>query len=79
MQLQGDALWLRPVEEQFQDEIAFAWEHWMQRDALFAQWIANEAKGLNLRVIQIDGNLSLETTANIVENWFMLKDEGRAI
>ncbi len=145
MQLQGDALWMRPVEKQFQDEIAFcadqfsliledvekmegeetaviegtsllphliasqldslheaiwlvptptfqqehyakrpwingilsqcsnpdqAWENWMQRDILFARWVIQEAKRLDLHIIEVDGSRTIGKTTKLVQAWF---------
>ena len=49
-----------------------AWENWMQRDALFARWIASEAARLNLHVLEIDGSFNVEETAQLVEAWLKI-------
>lgn len=54
------------------DDAIVAFERWMQRDALMAEWTANEAESQEIPVIRVDGSVSLLDNAEIVMRHFGL-------
>jgi hypothetical protein len=52
-----------------------AFEHWMARDAAYAQWVSRQATQLGLRVLEVSGARSIEENAAIVEAHFVLDGE----
>jgi hypothetical protein len=52
-----------------------AWEHWMARDAGFAQEVADEARRRGFRVLTVDGSRSLGEMTKIVARHFGLWSE----
>jgi 2-phosphoglycerate kinase len=61
--------WARHIVSQCSDpEVAF--DNWMERDIRFAAWIESEAKALDLAVLRVDGNRTLEQNAKAVAKQF---------
>jgi hypothetical protein len=58
------------------EEALLAFERWMERDALMAKWTATEAGKHDIRVIVVDGSVTLLDNAEIVMHHFgLLSDE----
>ncbi len=55
---------------------AAAFERWMERDARFAAWLADEVRGLGLGCIAVDGSRSVEEVAGVVAGRFWLGGSG---
>ncbi len=63
--------WVRGIVQQCENaETAF--QNWMERDARFADWVAAEAKILNLKVLKVDGKHTLRKNALAVARHFEL-------
>lgn len=57
--------WARQLVAVCADPVA-AFDRWLERDAAFASAIADEARGYGARVVEVDGSLSAEATAEVV-------------
>jgi 2-phosphoglycerate kinase len=61
--------WARDIVAQCSNpELAF--HNWMERDARFAEWVEAEATTLNLPILRVDGNRTLEENAAAVAAHF---------
>jgi 2-phosphoglycerate kinase len=54
------------------DDPEGAYRNWMERDAAFGQWINERARELNLEVIEVSGQRTLEVNAEIIARHFGL-------
>jgi 2-phosphoglycerate kinase len=63
--------WAREVAAQCDNSEA-AFDHWMKRDAGFAQWVATEVEDLGLKLLQVDGKRTVEENALLVADFFQL-------
>lgn len=68
--------WVQDVLRHHYDpqEAITAFERWMERDALMAQWTAQEAEKRNIPVIIVDGSVELLDNAELVMRHFNLLD-----
>lgn len=80
------AIWIVPTEQfqwehysrrewihdllQETDNPEAAFRNWMRRDALFAGRVKEEAGGRELKVLEVDGSLSLEQNFAMLEKYF---------
>ena len=63
--------WVRRIMEQCSNpEMAF--HNWMERDARFAEWIEAEVSALNLQLLKVDGNRTIEENAEAAAAHFNL-------
>ena len=67
--------WIGGVLRECVDPAA-AFERWMERDARFAAWLADEVRGLGLGCIAVDGSRSVEEVAGVVAGRFWLGGSG---
>ena len=49
-----------------------AFDNWMERDTRFAKWIEAEASALQLPLLKVDGNRTIEENAEVVATHFQL-------
>lgn len=49
-----------------------AWQNWMGRDAGFARIVVQRARNLGMKVIEVDGALSIEDNAQAISTYFEL-------
>ncbi len=49
-----------------------AFHNWMERDTRFAKWIEAEASALQLPLLKVDGNRTIEENAEAVAGHFQL-------
>ena len=63
--------WAQGVLAQCSDPEA-AFHNWMERDSRFAKWIEAEASELDLTLLKVDGNRSVEENAESVARHFQL-------
>lgn len=71
----------RPVERQFwlrTSDPALALERLLDRDALFAASVADEARHLSLKTVRVDGSVPLYDLADEVADWLRLSDSAPA-
>jgi hypothetical protein len=66
--------WVQDVlRHNFDDDTKVdVFEQWMERDAMMARWAAQNAESLGIRVIMVDGSVSLLDNAEIVMKHFGL-------
>ncbi|WP_052410208.1 hypothetical protein [Paenibacillus durus] len=62
-------IWIQDILNSTDDPEA-AFDNWMNRDALFADFVEKEARDLNLHVLKVDGSKNLQATFNIIEECF---------
>src|SRR5438105_2762581 len=63
--------WASTIVAQCSDpETAF--DNWMERDIRFAEWVEAEATALNLTMLKVDGNRTLEENAEAIATHFQL-------
>ena len=55
-----------------EDERLDIFDNWMQRDAMMAEWTAQRARELGIRVITVDGSNTIRENAALVEQHFGL-------
>lgn len=60
--------WVDTILAQCRDPEA-AWENWMERDAHFALTVAEQAAGMGLQLLVVDGRESVEQVRARVEEW----------
>jgi hypothetical protein len=61
--------WIQGILQQTDDpEMAF--RNWMKRDALFAGRVKQEAAGLGLRLLEVDGSTTLQQNFGLMEDYF---------
>jgi 2-phosphoglycerate kinase len=65
--------WVRGILEQCNNPEA-AFGNWMERDAMFAEWVEAEASALNLQLLKVVGNRTIEENAEAVAAHFQLVD-----
>jgi uridine kinase len=63
--------WAQGVLAQCSDPEA-AFDNWMERDSRFAKWIEAEASELDLALLKVDGNQTIEENAEAVAAHFQL-------
>jgi len=63
--------WTRDIVAQC-DEPDLAFHNWMERDIRFAEWVEAEATALNLAILRVDGERTLEENAESVVAHFQL-------
>jgi 2-phosphoglycerate kinase len=66
--------WMRGILEQCEDP-SQALENWMDRDVGFARQVAERAKELGLRLIEVDGGRTMAENTEIVAQYFKLMRE----
>ncbi len=64
--------WVENILSQCRDPKQ-AWQNWMGRDAGFARVVAEDAKAGGFRIIEVDGNQSIEEHAKMVAAHFGLE------
>jgi 2-phosphoglycerate kinase len=65
--------WARDIVAQCSDpEVAF--HNWMERDIRFAEWIEAEAAALDLPILNVDGNRTLQETTEVIATHFKFAD-----
>ena len=63
--------WAREIVGQCNDPEA-AFHNWMERDIRFADWVEAEATALNLAILRVDGNRTVQENAEAVATHFGL-------
>src|SRR5258705_7742104 len=63
--------WAQKVVAQCSNPEA-AFDNWMERDTRFAKWIEAEANALQLPLLKVDGNRTIEENAEVVARHFQL-------
>ncbi|MNI93780.1 hypothetical protein D3C73_1517790 [compost metagenome] len=61
--------WIQGILQETDDpEMAF--RNWMWRDALFAERVKQEAAGLRLLLLEVDGSRTLQQNFELMEEYF---------
>jgi len=63
--------WARGIIEQCDNPQA-AFQNWMERDVQFAEWLSAEVNALELSLLRVDGERTVEENASIVARHFGL-------
>jgi hypothetical protein len=67
--------WAKAIVQQC-DEPQAAFENWMERDVRFARWVVEEARALNLELLQVDGRRTIEENATVIATHYGFSPEG---